>query len=319
MPIRFDLPGLGRNIPPLKAHQWQVDIAYRYLTTDQFYVGSELNNQAGPFGEASHITVHSWELTANYGVTNRLSLAVKFPFSAGTASRLFADRVRHSNSAAGLGDISVIGTIWLWDPGKHGKGNLALAVGVKTPSGDNRVNDKFFTATGGVTQAPVDQSIQLGDGGWGLILQTHGYQKLFSRTSGYMNASYLLSSKDKTNVPSPIPGVVLAVPDLYSVRVGASYAVLPERGFSLSIGPRIDGMPVRDLVGGGNNNFRRPGYSLFIDPGITFSHGRHTYWLNVPVRIHEDFKRSLPDIERNRLGGGDLARYLIFTGYSVRF
>jgi hypothetical protein len=39
-------------IGPLKAHEWQVDVAYRYLTTDQFYVGSELNNKAGPFGDA---------------------------------------------------------------------------------------------------------------------------------------------------------------------------------------------------------------------------------------------------------------------------
>ena len=51
MPIRFDLPGLGRNIGPLKAHQWQVDVAYRYLYTDQFYVGSEINDGAGPFGQ----------------------------------------------------------------------------------------------------------------------------------------------------------------------------------------------------------------------------------------------------------------------------
>ena len=50
MPLRFDLPGLGRNIGPLKPHQWQLDVAYRYLHTDQFYVGSEINDKAGPFG-----------------------------------------------------------------------------------------------------------------------------------------------------------------------------------------------------------------------------------------------------------------------------
>src|SRR5207244_13510434 len=87
MPIRFDLPGLGRNIGPLQAHQWQVDVAYRYLYTDQFYVGSEINDGAGPFGHGPSIKIHSWDFTINYGVSNRLSLALRFPFSAGTASR----------------------------------------------------------------------------------------------------------------------------------------------------------------------------------------------------------------------------------------
>ena len=116
MPIGFDLPGLGRNIGPLKAHQWQVDVAYRYLYTDQFYVGSEINDGAGPFGQGPSIKIHSWDFTINYGVSNRLSLALRFPFSAGTASRLFADMNRHSTAAAGLGDISALGTVWLWDP-----------------------------------------------------------------------------------------------------------------------------------------------------------------------------------------------------------
>ena len=319
MPIRFDLPGLGRNIGPLKAHQWQVDVAYRYLYTDQFYVGSEINDGAGPFGQGPSIKIHSWDFTINYGVSNRLSLALRFPFSAGTASRLFADMNRHSTAAAGLGDISAIGTVWLWDPSRHAGGNLALGFGVKTPSGDNAVSDRFFPASGPPTRAPVDQSIQLGDGGWGLIFQTQAYRAMSARTSGYVNASYLLSLREKTDVPSPIPGVVLGVPDIYSVRVGTAYALLPERGLSLSLGPRIDGIPIRDLIAGGDHSFRRPGYSLFIDPGLTFNHGHHTFWINAPVRVHQDFKRSLADIEHNRVGGGDLAKYLLFAGYSVRF
>jgi hypothetical protein len=67
-------------------------------------------------------------------VSNRLSVALRFPFSAGTATRFFADLNRQSTSAAGLGDISAIGTIWLWDPSRHAEGNLAIGFGVKTPS-----------------------------------------------------------------------------------------------------------------------------------------------------------------------------------------
>ena len=96
-------------------------------------------------------------------------------------------------------------------------------------------------------------------------------------------------------------------------------ALLAEKGLSLSLGPRIDGIPLRDLIGGNSGDIRRPGYTLFIDPGVSFTHGRHTFWVNTPVRIHQDFKRSLADIEDNRLGGGDLAKYLVLTGYSIRF
>ena len=126
MPIRFNLPGLGRNIGPLRAHQWQLDVAYRYLHTDQFYVGSEVNDSAGPFGTGPDITIHSWEFTLNYGLTNRINLALRFPFAAGTVSRLYADLNRHRNSAPGLGDSSAIGPVWVWDPSKHPRGNLAL-------------------------------------------------------------------------------------------------------------------------------------------------------------------------------------------------
>jgi hypothetical protein len=37
----------------------------------------------------------------------------------------------------------------------------------------------------------------------------------------------------------------------------------------------------------------------------------------VPVRIHPDFKRSVADVEDNRLGVGDLAKYLVLASYSI--
>jgi hypothetical protein len=65
------------------------------LHTDQFYVGSEINDRAGPFGTGPDITIHSWEFTLNYGLSNRVNLALRFPFAAGTVSRLYADLNRH--------------------------------------------------------------------------------------------------------------------------------------------------------------------------------------------------------------------------------
>ena len=86
----------------------------------------------------------------------------------------------------------------------------------------------------------------------------------------------------------------------------------------MSLGTRIDGIPIREIVGG-SNGFRRPGYSLYLDPGVAIAHRRGTLTLNVPVRLHQNFERSLADIQKGATGGGDLARYLILVGYSLRF
>src|SRR3989449_9905216 len=69
------------------------------------------------------------------------------------------------------------------------------------------------------------------------------------------------------------PVVHLAVPDVYSARAGIAYALAPARGISLSLGGRIDGIPQGDLIGGRDNSFRRPGYSLYLDPGIALRRG----------------------------------------------
>jgi hypothetical protein len=293
-------------------------VAYRRLHADQWFAGASLRESASPFGQPLFIDINSLDASVNYGVTDRVSLTLTLPFSHGTHSRYYADGNRHQVRAGGLGDVSLVGNVWLRDPANHPDANLALGLGVKTPSGNNDVIDNLFLASGAVTQIPVDQSIQLGDGGWGVILQAQAFRKIVSNASGYLYGSYLLSPREKTGVPSPIPRVRWSVPDVYSIRPGLAYALRPAQGLSLSLGSRIDGIPVRDIIGG-SDGFRRPGYSLYLDPGVAISRQGRTFTLNVPVRLHQNFKRSLVDVQNGRPGGGDLARYLILVGYSLRF
>jgi len=70
-----------------------------------------------------------------------------------------------------------------------------------------------------------DQSIQLGDGGVGVIFQLQAYRKLPGGMSGYVYGWYLLTPREKTGVASPLAGVPLSVPDVYSVRSGVSSAL----------------------------------------------------------------------------------------------
>lgn len=318
MPVRFLSPSLGGYSGFVAGRHWEVGAAFRRLSADQWFVGSQVRESAAPFGQPLFLGIDSLDATLTYGVTDRVSVTLTVPFSRGTHSRLYADGKRHTVKAAGLGDISGIANVWVRHPSSESSGNLALGFGLKTASGNNGVIDNFFLADGSVTKNPVDQSIQLGDGGIGMIFQLQAYRKLTGRASGYVYGWYLLTPREKTSISSPLAGVQLSVPDVYSFRSGVSTALWRRRGVSASLGPRLDGIPLRDFVGG-SSGFRRPGYSLYLDPGIVVTTGRSTWSVNVPVRVHQDFQRSLSDIERGSAGGGDLARYLVLIGYTVRF
>jgi hypothetical protein len=318
MPVRFLSPSLGGYSGFVEAKHWEVGAAFRRLSADQWFVGSQVRESAAPFGQPLFLNIYSVDATLTYGVTDRVSVTMTLPFSRGTHSRFYADGKRHTVEAGGLGDIGAIANIWVRRPARESSGNLAIGFGLKTASANNGVVDDFFLADGSVTRNPVDQSIQLGDGGIGMIFQLQGYRKLVGSASGYLYGWYLLTPREKTSVASPLAGVPLSVPDVYSVRSGISAPLSRRRSISGSLGPRIDGIPLRDLVGG-SSGFRRPGYSLYVDPGVVITAGRSTWSVNVPVRVHQDFKRSLADIDRGSAGGGDLARYLVLIGYTARF
>ena len=320
MPVRFTSPSLGGQRDGfLKQGEWEFSAAFRRLYADRWFVGHNIDESAAPFGKPLYIDIRSLDLSITYGVTRRAKVTLTVPMSDGTHSRFYADNLRHTVSAKGVGDINAVADLWLLDPNMHLDGNIAVGIGVKAPTGQNKIKDNFFAADGSVTQRVVDQSIQLGDGGWGVIGQAQIYQRIADGLNGYAFGSYLLSPKKKTGVISPVPGVQLSVPDVYSVRVGAAYALMPDHGVSVNLGARADGIPLRDLIGGGDDGFRRPGHSLYLDAGAAMKIGRQELTFSMPLRLSQNFSRSLSDRQRNLKGGGDLANYLVFAGYSVRF
>jgi hypothetical protein len=301
-----------------KPGEWEIAASFRRLYADEWFVGRDVNEAAAPFGKPLYLDIRSLDLSLTYAFNRRASVTLSVPLSLGTHSRFYADKVRHEVSARGVGDINALANFWLRDPDTPLKGNLSLGFGIKTPTGNNRVEDDFFAADGSITRRVVDQSIQLGDGGWGFIGQAQAYRRLAARLNGYAFGSYLIAPKKQTSVPSPVAGVTLSVPDVYSLRAGAAYALIPARQLSTNLGVRMDGIPLRDVIGGGDDGFRRPGHTLYLDPGAAMRIGRQEFTLSVPIRIRQNFSRSLIDRERNLQGGGDLARYLVFAGYSVR-
>ena len=320
MPVRFTSPSLGGQRDGfIKPGEWEISVSFRRLHADEWFVGRNVNEAAAPFGQPLYLDINSIDQSVTRGINRRASVSLTVPMSYGTHSRLYADKVRHAVSARGVGDLNAIANVWLRDPDGVRDGNVSLGLGVKAPTGNSRVEDDFFAADGSISRRVVDQSIQLGDGGWGIIGQAQGYRRLAARLNAYVFGSYLFAPKKKTSVPSPLTGVTLSVPDVFSLRSGIAYALAPAHGLSTNVGLRIDGIPLRDVIGGGDDGFRRPGYTLYLDPGAAMSVRRHGMTLSVPIRLRQDFSRSLIDRERNLPGGGDLARYLVFAGYSVRF
>ena len=319
MPVRFTTPSLGgqgeSQVTDLAAHEWRLALGYRHLHADQLFVGTQLL----PTNQPLIINLHSVDVTASYAVTDRFSLSLTLPFVDGMQSRVYADSARHAVTAVGLGDVSLVASQWLWDPHNH-SGNIALGVGVKVPTGDHKATDAYFLAGGTSIQYPVDQSIEPGDGGWGIILQLQAYQRAFHNGVAYLTGSYLINPRKLSDVTKDPGGTVYwSVPDVYSARLGLAYAVWPQQGVSVSLGGRIDGQPVHDLIGGGDLGFRRPGYSISLDPSVTLTSGPSQVTLSAPIRLSANREASVLDLQTGKHGGGDFASSLIFVSYSRRF
>ncbi len=320
MPVRFTSPSLGGHRQAiLPAGRFELGLSYRNLKADDWFILNTLTPSDGsraPGGEPHFFNINSVDFSLAYGLSNRLSFQLTVPTASGSNSRVHPDGIRHVTNGSGIGDINLIGTMWLLDPLTHGTGNVAVGLGVKAPTGSHTIMGDYGLPSGTV-QHPVHPGIQMGDGGWGIIVQAHAFSRLAGRLSGYLFGAYQLSPRNVTEVTfSPTLVSPLSVPDVYHARFGLALAVLPRQGLSASLGLRADGIPVRDLMGS-SDGFRASARSVFIDPGLSWSTGQNDFTLSVPVRVHGEFFPGppLPDFQSNQ---GDLAKRLIFLGYTRR-
>ena len=328
MPIRYTSPTLTTQaeLAP-RDGDWEIAIAYRWLRASQFFVGHDYRPELAPGGQPSRIGVHSMQVEFSYAPTSRLKLSLGIPVATGTHSRLQGDNLRHTFSSAGIGDVSLVGSMWLLDPVDHPTGNVALSLGVKAPTGQTAKMGEWHTASA-TEQRPLDPSIQLGDGGWGGIVRLQAFQHLVTRTAAYAAFSYLANPRAHIDAKYVLPyGVIapVAVTDEYSAHAGLTFDASRARKLAISLGARIDGVPVHDVVGGGDDSFRRPGYALYVEPALAIrlsrsplSPDRSTLTLGVPIRVDQNRRPSALDLANGRAGGGDFAKFLVFVGYSRR-
>lgn len=321
------------------AQGWQLNINHRYFKSFRHYVGTEEQKE-----RMEHNTeVINWSHTTNFtlmrNLKNRWSISLDVPIISNKRSSLYehggnsgGPSARHNTRSFGLGDIRIAAYKWLLDTTRSMKGNIQLGLGLKLATGDYQYQDFFVKSDGSKVLGPVDQSIQLGDGGTGFTFEANAFYNFSHRVGLYSNLYYLVNPREQNGTSTARGGTpsataiqyntsTMSVPDQFMARLGTNFNF--DR-FAASAGLRIEGIPAKDLVGG-NGGFRRPGYVISIEPGLNYTMKKATFFATVPVAIKRDRIQSVADKARTAATGtyvhGDaaFADYLVNLGVSFRF
>lgn len=329
---RLDSPVLSAFDPLAADQKWELTFAWRYGRSARHFVGTEEQEERQREGSEVVNSVHLADIALLYKIDSQTSVSVGVPY-------LMADRIgpirgedrelvgrELRSSTRGLGDITITGKRLLWDPETHPRSNLSLGLGIKLPTGENAATGVRTRFVDGelVRQVEVaDQSVQPGDGGFGVVLEASGFAMLNQpgTLAGYLSALYVVSPESTSGVPThrSAPGEeVMSIADQYVGRMGVQLAPHSWRGLAVGLGARIEGIPVHDLIGS-DAGFRRPGYILSVEPTLSWTRGRHRLLLSVPVAVERNRQRSVADRARGRHGDASFPDYLVLTGWSVRF
>jgi len=326
---------LSEGESPLSARHWSISTGYRYQHSFRHFVGTTEQTQREAQETQVVNYINLFDVSLTYKINPRWSLTASLPIMNATRTydhQLFnvllhipnaPDQVSHAN---GIGDLAVSAQFWLHRPPAEKGRNIAFSFGTVFPTGSDDVRDTVQTVNG-PQRVFVDQSIQLGSGGWGILLGTEAYQRV-KKAVLYASGTYLITPQEQNGIPNAsLAGVkfppnplasTMSIPDQYLVDGGIAYPVPKIRGLAAKFGLRYEGVKVRDLIGG-SLGFRRPGYALSVEPGMQYERGKSTWSLNIPIAVQRNRKRSVPDLMQGKAGDAAFADYLILVGYARSF
>jgi hypothetical protein len=173
---------------------------------------------------------------------------------------------------------------------------------------------------------PVDQSIQPGDGGFGYIAEIQAF-KSFGSVTAYLSGGYLFNPKGTNGVQtgrSSPDEAVMSVADQFGARIGVGMPLRFAKGLGVSLGARLEGVPSSDIFGS-SAGFRRPGYSIGIEPGVSYSWKTTSFSFSFPYLVYRNRTQSYADklasAARGTFVNGDaaFADYLFIAGFTKRF
>jgi outer membrane putative beta-barrel porin/alpha-amylase len=274
------------------------------------------------------------DFSATYGISNRLYANLIIPFVYHTRSSMYEHGGnppnglgdRHETSAAGIADIRLGAGYWLLDQEKHPKVNYAVGVGVKLPTGNYSAKDVFYNQGENKDtdiEKVVDQSIQPGDGGFGITTEIQGFHVINDHLMLLSNLYYLINPQESNGVLTRNGRSEFSCPDQYAVRSGVYYST-KIHGLSTFLGGRMEGIPASDLIGS-SAGYRRPGFAVSVEPGVGFSTGNASFNLTVPIALYRNRTQSYEDKVRTaetgeyRHGDAAFADYLVNFSFSYKF
>jgi hypothetical protein len=306
----------------LERGEWNISTNYRYFKSFRHFRGTHEE----PARVENNTEVINWthlvDLNISYAFSVRTFGVLSIPFAYNERSSLYEHgrTDRHSSYSKGLTDIILGGGYWLFSGEKSPKGNMAIGGGIKIPTGDYGSTSRFFNVgpNGESEIRPVDQSIQLGDGGWGFIINSQGIWNMGKTTFLYYDGFYMFNPRNTNGVQTfrrRESEAIMSVADQFAFRTGVFKPIGGLHGLGISLGGRIEGIPIRDFIGK-SDGFRRPGYIISLEPGASYMIKDFTIGLNVPIAIFRNRTRSLTDIAdstpENRIhGDAAFADYLI--------
>ncbi len=177
--------------------QWQFTAGYRYLHSYKHFVAKEEQKQRVAEGTDVRNWSNFFDFGLTYAVNERLNIALNVPYNENKRSSMYEhygnaietnpERKRHFTYSKGVGDIRLSSSYWVLDPKTHLKGNFSNGLGIKSPTGDANAKGDFFKLDKNkkeyVVRKSVDQSILLGESGWGGSIEIQGYQTVFKNAT----------------------------------------------------------------------------------------------------------------------------------------
>jgi hypothetical protein len=305
---------------------WILSLNYRYFKSYKHFVGTVEQKQRVEEGTEVENYVNATDIDLIRVLNNRWSLGLFTPVLSNVRSSLYEHdgKTRHQTHSFGVGDIRLAAYYWLLDPVKNKKGNIQVGLGLKLPTGDYRYQDWFYKNDSTHVLGPVDQSIQLGDGGTGITLEVNAFYHFNHALGVYGNFYYLSNPREQNGVSTarggtPSPSTiaygmdVMSVPDQYMVRGGADVRA---GNFTLSGGVRMECVPVYDLIGG-SNGFRRPGYVISAEPVVSYKAHKVNMYISMPWAFVRNRTQSVPDKIRTTKTGVHYQGDAAFADYTI--
>lgn len=184
-----------------------MSVGYRYQHSFRHFVGTTEQTQRATQHTQVVNYINLFDVSLTYNFSPRWSMSLSTPIMNATRTydhQLFQtllnipgapDQVSHAN---GIGDIGVSAQFWLLRPPAEKGHNIAFSFGSVFPTGSSDVRDTVNTVSG-PQRVYVDQSIQLGAGGYGITLGTEAYQRL-GRYALFASGTYLLTPQEQNGI-----------------------------------------------------------------------------------------------------------------------